>query len=125
MEHWTLDSGSLMLALDLRPWMATAGMLLLIAILLRRWSRYLRRQQQRAGSVRDVGHLGSSTPSADLTGKSDVDQWEVRMHETSRELSARLDNKMAALRHLIHTARQEQARLEATIREAEAVNSRR
>jgi hypothetical protein len=40
-------------------------------------------------------------------------QWEVQMHEIARELSGRLDSKMAALEQLIREADRAAARLEA------------
>jgi len=42
-------------------------------------------------------------------------QWEVKMHETQREVSARLDSKMAALEQLIREANRAAARLEAAL----------
>ncbi len=44
-------------------------------------------------------------------------QWEVQMHETTRELSARLDNKMRSLSHLIELTENASDRLEQLLAE--------
>ena len=47
-----------------------------------------------------------------------MEQWEVDMHDTARELSARLDSKMIALQSLVAEADRAAARLEAALAEA-------
>jgi DNA-directed RNA polymerase specialized sigma24 family protein len=46
-------------------------------------------------------------------------QWEVQMHELTRELSARLDSKMGALGQLIREADRAAARLETALARAQ------
>ncbi len=45
----------------------------------------------------------------------DAREWEVQMHEFARDLSARIDSKMAALEHLMRAAHHETLRLEAAL----------
>ena len=52
-----------------------------------------------------VGHQRPERPQS-------LDDWEVRMHETARELVGRIDAKLAALQALTHEADRAAARLE-------------
>jgi hypothetical protein len=49
---------------------------------------------------------------------ADSRQWEVEMHELARDLSARIDSKLAVLEQLIRAAHHETLRLETAIAEA-------
>jgi hypothetical protein len=53
---------------------------------------------------------------------AEVKQWEVQTHELAREVTARLDSKMAALEHLMRAAHQESLRLETAIATARAAS---
>jgi len=104
--------------------METKDMLLLAAIvaatslLLMRLRRYSRRQKKtRPGMVRtdrpkseERGHHLGLPPQGM--------EWEVKMHETARDLSAQLDSKMSALGHLIRDADRAAARLETALEAA-------
>ena len=94
----------------------TAGLLATSALILfqtnRRW--------QRAASSK------SSTRSPEPRRKShevkpvETGTWEVQMHEYARDVTARIDSKMAALEHLMRAAHLETERLESAIARAEA-----
>ena len=104
--------------------METKDMLLLAAIvaatslLLMRLRRYSRRQKKtRPGMVRtdrpkseERGHHLGLPPKGM--------EWEVKMHETARDLSAQLDSKMSALGHLIRESDRAAARLETALEAA-------
>jgi hypothetical protein len=49
---------------------------------------------------------------------AEMRQWEVQIHEFAREVTARIDSKMAALEHLMRSAHHETLRLEAAIAKA-------
>lgn len=51
----------------------------------------------------------------DFDAPDSLARWEVQMHETARELSARIDNKLQALNHLIDLADTASARLESLV----------
>lgn len=103
-----------------------AGVLLVSGVLLLRAHRHLR-QQARAASDGSAGprgaiglraasnraDLGIDGPHASGQQPFDPDQWEVRMYETARALSATLDSKMVVLEQLIREADRAAARLEA------------
>ncbi len=90
---------------------------LTVATLLMRWHRYFRQRRREDARERPIGS-GRSTaghrkqhPAAPL----EVDQWEVRMHETARDLMGQLDSKMSALQALILEADRAAGRLEAAL----------
>ena len=90
-------------------------------ILLMRTSRYFSRPRQDEPTWSHGSHQrpgGSSITSTATAMKHkdtipEMDRWEVEMHETARELMARLDSKMRALQALIAEADRAAARLEA------------
>jgi hypothetical protein len=53
---------------------------------------------------------------------AEVREWEVQFHELARDVSARIDSKMAALAHLLRAAHHETLRLEAAIGRAQAAS---
>ncbi len=71
----------------------------------RRKSAVPARVQARRKRLLESRTLGEQSPTQ-------LAQWEVQMHETARELSARLDNKMQSLNHLIALANSASDRLE-------------
>ena len=71
----------------------------------RRKSAVPARVQERQKRLLESRTLGEQSPTQ-------LAQWEVQMHETARELSARLDNKMRSLNHLIAVANSASDRLE-------------
>ncbi len=102
-----LDSSNLSSGLFL---MALAMM---IFILLRRSHRKLgRRKQDDSPMVRVPRPRQEPSKHGTLDAPPDVLRWEVQMHETARDLSARLDSKMSALQALIADADRAATRLE-------------
>jgi hypothetical protein len=100
-------------------------------VLLKNTSRYFSRQRQeqsswshtarplRDGSMTAQSRLGGISTAASATSErhsdatSEMDRWEVEMHETARKLKAQLDSKMRALQALIADADRAASRLEA------------
>ena len=105
---------------DPKSWIIAAaavvgGMLLLRA------SRYYARQKRERAAEEAVGPPTHGTPSARGEPSGEAANWEVRMYETARDLSAQLDSKMSALQALVAEADRAAARLDAALaRAAEA-----
>jgi hypothetical protein len=53
---------------------------------------------------------------------SELLQWQVEMHQTARDLKAEIDTKLSALRALTLMAREESARLEALLAQAQQLD---
>jgi hypothetical protein len=85
-------------------------------ILLRRSYRYYARQKKDQGPI-ESPKISSNveTWGQNPAAPREETQWEVRMHDTARDLSARLDSKMSALLALIAEADRAAARLEAAV----------
>ena len=107
---------------DVPYWLAfCVALLVAIVILLRRSHRYFgRRGQDQTPVVRVSETKGLSVSAADDAGARLIGE-EVRMHETARELSARLDSKISVLEYLTGTAQQQIDRLEELIEKAERI----
>ena len=77
--------------------------------------------------MRQVGRQAKSASPGSLATKAgahnaappELKTWQVDMHEFAREVSARIDSKLAALEHLTRAAHHECARLEAAIARAQ------
>ena len=98
--------------------MFSLGMILMIAILLRRSFRY----QRRANSQTPRTVAMRREPSREkplLDAPPEILRWQVEMHETARDLKGELDSKMGALQALVRIAQEESERLEAAIDRAE------
>lgn len=98
----------------------TLGMLLLIAILLRRtYRRYGRHGRRRASSkpAQVSSPRPRQTPLRDAP--PEILQWQVEMQEIARDVKAELDTKMIALQTLVRVAQQEIHQLESAIARAE------
>jgi len=107
---------------DAFRWIAFC-MALIVAIifLLRRSHRYFGRRGQDQSPVVSVSRVkGLSFAAANDAGAQLIRE-EVRMHETARELSARLDSKISVLEYLTGTAQQQIDRLEQLIEKAERI----
>jgi hypothetical protein len=95
----------------------TAGLLLVVWFVLR-WSR-----NRKGGRRRDERFAGCATTgspeSRPQTPPASLDQWEVRMHELARDLSAQLDTKIRIVQQLVLRAEQQSGRLEAAINRAQ------
>ncbi|MGA2622047.1 MAG: hypothetical protein ABSF26_31025 [Thermoguttaceae bacterium] len=96
----------------------TAGVLLV------KTNRYFARQRGRSGGTGVSPVLSPTSELANAGWKpvppyagsaEEVDRFEVQMHDTARQLSARLDTKMLALEALLAEAERAAARLEAAI----------
>ena len=92
-----------------------AGVALIAGLLMLRSSRYYARQKRESGPSRR-GHRRECRRSGEEPG--DVDRWEVQMHDTARDLSARLDSKLSMLQALVAEADRAAARLEAALARA-------
>jgi hypothetical protein len=104
------------------PWVALCmAMAVAIVILLRRSYRYFGR---RSKDNRPVVHVPRADQAARGTARDAEAQWlseEVRMHETARELSARLDSKISILEYLTGMAQQQIERLETLLDKAQQI----
>jgi hypothetical protein len=94
------------------------AMALTIWILLIQTQRYFsRRRAETAQQLqvqikrRPLEHRAGAPPD----GPEEAFRWEVRMHETARELSALLDSKLSVLQALVAEADRAAARLEAAL----------
>jgi len=96
-----------------------SGVLLAILILLRRSLRHYRRMK-RGESKKKARSPAATDPPAGLQAHDDFDRAEVRLHELSRELFAKLDSKMVAVAQLVRDADDRIARLEALLAQLEA-----
>ena len=98
------------------------GMLMLTAILLRRSSRY-QKQAKRAAAKPPQPRMQARSRQSDseplLDAPPSVLQWQVEMHELTRELKAEIDSKMIALQLLTRQAGEQAERLETAVRRAE------
>ena len=99
--------------------LAVIGMGLLIAIMLRRWSRIRRQRHTSKSPIEHVPRPKDETGQPLANAPDDALRWQVEMHETARDLKGELDSKMGALQQLIGMARTESDRLEAAIARAE------
>jgi hypothetical protein len=57
-------------------------------------------------------HAGRQKAKEETQATRQIEQWEVRMHEVARELSARLDSKIMAVELLVREAQEQIARWE-------------
>jgi len=89
-----------------------------IALLLWRSHRYLARQRNSGSPGRHAARRTPHPPALPLDAPDELARWEVRMHETARDLSGQLDSKMGALGRLIREADRAAARLEAALEAA-------
>jgi hypothetical protein len=89
--------------------------LLVSGILLMRTQRYFARQSRSRPSPAEFAAPAPKPASSSAELPGDLGRWEVGMHETARELSARLDSKMSSLQQLIRQADRAAARLEAAL----------
>ena len=91
-------------------------MAIVISFLLMRSSRYFsRRHEANDGQTSPLRarleHRGEPT-----SAPPEVLQWDVKMHETARELAGQIDAKLSALQALVIEADRAAARLEAALR---------
>ncbi|OHB79980.1 MAG: hypothetical protein A2W31_06305 [Planctomycetes bacterium RBG_16_64_10] len=97
------------------------GLVAATVILLRRSARH---GSRRPGDQSPLVHVARNNELS-VTGARDAAaerlREEVRMHETARELAARLDSKIAVLEYLTGTAQQQIERLAALIDRAERI----
>ena len=92
------------------------GLVLAIVILLRRAHGYFGRRPKQLSPIQKVAR---PDPTPGRTTMIE-DRALVQMHETVRELSAKIDSKMIALEQLIRAAHEVCSRLEATLNRAES-----
>jgi len=101
-----------------------AAMGLLTGTMLLRTYRNLRRQKKGDAAFQRTLRPQRADRGHNLDAPGDVARWEVQMHETARELSARLDSKLSALQALIADADRAAARLEAALGKSLDVGSK-
>ncbi|MFV2068526.1 MAG: hypothetical protein ACC645_16270 [Pirellulales bacterium] len=94
-----------------------------ILILLRRWSRYYRRRPRDTSPLVHVKRPNQTDRSRPRDADAERIRAEVALHETARELSAKLDSKIRVLEYLTGTAEGQIRRLEALLDEARRVGS--
>lgn len=104
---------------DLSQIMLVLGMGLLAALLLRRTYRRLGRRRKDESAIARVPRP-KAMPRELMDAPADIAQYEVRLHETARELCAILDSKMAALNALNQQAQAKIDRLEALLGQVES-----
>ena len=101
-------------------WVAFCAVLAVaIVILLRRSYRYFGRRSKASGSIVHVPPAGPRTRGGARDSEAQWLSEEVRMHETARELSARLDSKISVLEYLTGVAQQQIDRLETLVDQAQ------
>jgi hypothetical protein len=100
--------------------MLVLGMGLLAALLLRRTYRRLGRRRRKEEPAIARVPRPKANPRELMDAPADIAQYEVRLHETARELCAILDSKMAALNALTQQAQAKIDRLEAMLGQNEA-----
>ncbi len=93
-------------------------LVLTISLLLWRSHRYQARQNKSWSPLDSIGGPKPREPGLPLDAPDDLSRWEVRMHETARDLSGQLDSKMGALEQMIREADRAAARLEAALEAA-------
>jgi hypothetical protein len=85
----------------------------------RRWQQTAQRRPVEKSSTTsqrwDKSHTAASP--------ADVREWEIEVHEFARDVSARIDSKLAALEHLMRAAHHETLRLEAAIARSQGISS--
>ena len=97
---------------------------MLTVILLRRWSRYFKRQKKAARKESRATARRESQPNQPLLdAPPEILRWQVEMHETARELKAELDTKIAVLQRLTIDARRESQRLEQAVDRAKELHA--
>ncbi len=90
------------------------GLALTVAGLLMRTARQLSRRTSGAEPIVDSRRVVA--PNGPKVGPpAELVQWEVRMHETARELTGELASRISALRALVSEADRAAARLEAAL----------
>ncbi len=90
-----------------------AGLLLVVWFGLR-WSSKRVRGRHRDPQLPDGATTGAPENLPKIPPAS-LEQWEVRMHDTARDLSAQLDTKIRIVQQLVLRAEQQSARLEAAL----------
>lgn len=109
----------MMLVADSSAWILFFVALgLAIVILLRRSYRYFGRRSERDAPVVHVppDPVRWDPRPSDLS--AELMRQQVQMHETARQLTARLDNKIRVLQYLTATAEQQIGRLESLLEQA-------
>jgi hypothetical protein len=82
------------------------GLAMACAILLMRSQRRIRQTARTSNSV------AAPAPNPPLKRATEFERWEVQMHETAREITARIDSKLGLLEQLIRDADDRIARLQ-------------
>lgn len=92
-------------------------MAIVISFLLMRSGRYFNRRREPEGS-RSPLRARLEQRGEPTSAPPELLQWDVKMHDTARELAGQLDSKLSALQALVIEADRAAARLEAALRAA-------
>lgn len=117
---------NVLLADSMSPWIVVAGLAVVSYLLMRRSYRRIGRSTRLTfkptrRSVKLTTGGAENVNAALRNSPQEWRRWEVSMHDTARDLSARLDTKMRALEQLIRMADQATAQLDAKLRERRQV----
>jgi hypothetical protein len=102
---------------NLSNWLLLGGVLAIAAVILRAQWRGRRREARQTLPSERMGRADAPHPRPHLPPE-ELSRWQVEMHDLARELSGRLDSKLALLEGLLREAREESARLERLLDEA-------
>jgi len=100
-------------------WLVLAAIILIWFSLSRAYRRRPAPRDQESEFDNPEERLRSSSLGRALS--SSLEQWEVRMHELTRELEGRINSKLGLLEQLIQEADRAAARLESALRTAESI----
>jgi hypothetical protein len=95
------------------------GIVMLIVILMRRWSRYFKRQKSAKRAARPLAMREPNAEQPLMDAPPELLRWQVEMHETARQLKGELDTKIAILQRLTIDAQRQAERLESIVQHAE------
>lgn len=105
-------------------WLFLGALVVIVGVMLLRIQRYYRRHPSPAPSYSPQDRSDPPPRGLPFATPREMANWEVQMHELSRELIGQLTSKMALLEHLIQQADQAAARLEAALVAAETQQPR-
>jgi hypothetical protein len=100
---------------DMLQWVFLGALALTIGMLLLRTQRHMRRARAEQPAIVRTPRPSPREKGHHVDEPAELARWEVEMHEIARDLSARLDSKIGALRALIAEADRAAARLEAAL----------
>jgi hypothetical protein len=100
---------------DLRTGILLGGLAIVVCLLMLKSNRFFARQREARDTLARAAKPSADRRGQPLGGPDELLQWDVRMHETARQLAAELDSKASVLRALAIEADRAAARLEAAL----------